>query len=159
MELNAVLTSSVIAGIGAALLNGFWNRRAAKKIPKTEMRADAYRDFVVHLVSANPSDVAGAHLNNTNSLALAEIKARLLLFGESNVVSAVSAFLTSHTALNGESAVAAFVKVVCAMRKSLLTGHRGEVADSIRCLLLSESDKHTKPLNSDVRQASLPHAG
>ena len=152
-DLTILLTSSVVAAVGGALLNGFWNRRTAKKTPKTEMRADAYRDFVVHFVSASSSDVAGVAPNNPNSPAFVEIKARLLLFGESNVVSEVSAFLTKHEALDSKS-VEDFVRVVCEMRKSLLTGHKA-VADSIHSLLV----KHNKLLNSDAQQASLPHAG
>src|SRR5215470_3182375 len=109
--------------VDAALLNGFWNRRAAKKLPKTEMRADAYWDFVVHLVSASASNVTKTLPNTINSPALVAIKARLLLFGESNVVSAVSTFPAQHTALNTESAITDFARVVCEMRKSLLTDH------------------------------------
>ena len=157
MGLTILLTSSVVAAVGAALLNGFWNRQAAKKTPKTEMRADAYRDFVVHLLSASFSDVAGVAPNNPNSPTFIEINARLLLFGESNVVSEVSAFLTKHTELDSKIAVKDFVKVVCEMRKSLLTGHKA-VADSIYRLLLSESVRHNN-LNSDAQQASLPDTG
>lgn len=135
MDPTILLTSSVVAAIVAALLNGFWNRRAAKKVPKTEMRADAYRDFVVYLVSASASNRTAVPLNTPNSPALVEIKARLLLFGESNVVSAVSTFLTQDSTLNTDEA---FVRVICEMRKSLLTGHGAGVAESIRSLLLSK---------------------
>jgi hypothetical protein len=127
VDLTILLTGSAVGVIGAALLNGFWNRRAAKKLPKTEMRADAYWDFVVHLVSASASNVTGALPNTLNSPALVEIKARLLLFGESNVVSAVSTFPAQHTALNTESAITDFARVVCEMRKSLLTGTAREL--------------------------------
>ena len=139
MDPTILLTSTVVGAIGAALLNGFWNRRAAKKVPKTEMRADAYRDLVVHLVSTSSSGVTGAPPNTASGATLIEIKARLLLFGESDVVAAVAAFLTKHPALDSESAITDFVKVVCSMRKSLLTGHGDEVAESIRTLLWSES--------------------
>lgn len=138
MNPTTLLTSSVIAAIVAALLNGFWNRRAAKKVPKTEMRADAYRDFVVYLVSSSVSNGAEDSLSTPNSQAFVEIKARLLLFGESNVVSAVATFLTELPKLNAEGANTAFVSVICEMRKSLLTGHGAEVTKSIGNLLSSK---------------------
>lgn len=138
MNPTILLTSSVVAAIVAALLNGFWNRRAAKKGPKTEMRADAYRDFVVYLVSSSASNGTGGPLSTTNSPAFVEIMARLLLFGESNVVSAVSTFLTEFPKLNAKDANTAFVSVICEMRKSLLTGHGAEVAESISSFLLSK---------------------
>jgi hypothetical protein len=135
MDSTILLTSSVVAGISAALLNGYYNRRAAKKIPKTEMRADAYRDLVIHFVSGGWSSRA-APANNGNA-SLVEIKARLLLFGESHVVGAVSNFLNHHQALNTDSAVQEFGTVICEMRKSLLTGYKNEVSQSIKSILLS----------------------
>lgn len=150
--MTILLTSSVVAAIVAALLNGFWNRRAAKKVPKTEMRADAYRDFVVYQVSNG----TGMPLDTPSSLALVEIKARLLLFGESNVVSAVSTFLTQHPKLNTDVANEALVNVICEMRKSLLTGHGAVVAESIRSLLVTESGRQAAQL--EPVEGNLPGA-
>jgi hypothetical protein len=138
--LSALLTSSVIAGIIAAVLNGFWNRRAAKKAPKTQMRAEAYRDFVVHIVSASPQSSAtfSDGFSNTD---LHKVIAKLLLFGEGNVVRAVSTFLNRHAAINSECAAKDLADVVCEMRKSLITGHGDTVLQSIRALLSTMPSK------------------
>jgi hypothetical protein len=150
---DILLTSSVIgatvAGTVTALLNSYWNRQAAKKLPKTEMRADAYRDFAVYLFSAISPDSAGTDGKSSRSASLLEIKARLLLFGESNVVAAVCALLARHAALNTDAAVGDILKVVCEMRKSLLTGYAQDVVEGIRGLLLSEINTANKLLNPD----------
>lgn len=137
MNPTLLLTSSVIGAVVAALLNGYWNRRAAKKAPKTEMRAEAYQDLVVFMLRDRslPASTSTSDHGQGHSGTLAEITARLVLFGESEVVSATSTYLGAHGDLTDDRAVADFVPVVCAMRKSLLTGHGPDVATSIRALL------------------------
>jgi hypothetical protein len=93
----------VIAGIIGAFLNGFWNRRAAKKAPKTQMRAEAYRDFVVYMVSVASPQSSATVSDGFSSTDLDKVIARLLLFGEGNVVSAVSTFLGRHAAVDNDA--------------------------------------------------------
>jgi hypothetical protein len=158
MDVGLLLSSSVVGALVGALLKGLWDRRAAKKEPKTEMRAEAYRDFVIYVVStARTSSVPP--MEGSAVAKPDEIKARLLLSGESDVVAAVSHFLSRHATLDSENAIADFTTVVCEMRKSLLTGHGPTVAVNIRALLSAQASGHNKWLNTDERQASLPRVG
>jgi hypothetical protein len=143
--LSALLTSSVIAGIIGAFLNGFWNRRVAKKAPKTQLRAEAYGDFVLHIVSGSYPQSSATALHGFTGTELNKVIARLLLFGEGNVVRAASTFLGRHTAIDNEYATTDFAELVCEMRKSLITGHSNTVSQSIRTLLSTIRSRHNKP--------------
>lgn len=135
MDVGTLLGSSVISAFGGAFLKGLWDRSAMKKGPKTEMRAEAYRDFVVHVVStAHASSSEPSTVDSTGAVPN-ELRARLLLSAESGVVAAVRHFLSRHATLDDETAVADFTAVVCEMRRSLLTGHSLTVAEDIRVLL------------------------
>ncbi len=115
-----------------AVLNNFWSRNSAKKAPKTQMRAEAYRDFVMHILQATTQQPAV--LLKTDSK-LREIVARLIVFGESRVVSAVNGFLSVSKELNGNDFRKSFCEVVCAMRRSLVTGADDDVIENIGTLL------------------------
>ena len=98
MEMDVIiplLGSSAAGAILGTILKGFWDRNSAKKAPKTESRAIAYQDFVVYVVSR--SQVMPPPEKALTKLALNEIKARLILFGESKVVNAISRFLIKVT--------------------------------------------------------------
>jgi hypothetical protein len=53
---------------------------------------------------------------------LSDIKARLIVFGESEVVCEVANFLRKHQGLSGDEARQDFGAVIRAMRKSVATG-------------------------------------
>lgn len=119
----AMAASSAGGALVGSLLNSWWGRRSAKKVPKTEMRAEAYEDFVVYFVAAE------------SDLELHKVKARLMLYGESAVVVAAADFLSSHGALGSNPANEAFLRVVREMRTSLLTGDGSRVMGSIEKML------------------------
>lgn len=79
------------AALAGVLIAQFLTRRAARRAPKTELRARAYGDFVAYYMghAARGTD-AGKSCPELNG-----ILARLLVYGESEVLSAVSVFLTS----------------------------------------------------------------
>jgi hypothetical protein len=90
-------------------------------MPKTDRRAQAYQDFVTHILSAEafaPS-VEGITVTAND---LNDIKARLIVFGESEVVCEVAKFLGKHQDLNSNDARHDFGEVIRAMRKSVATG-------------------------------------
>lgn len=120
----AVAASSAGGALVGSTLNGWWSRRAAKKVPKTEKRVKAYEDFVIYFATASSSD-----------LDLPSVKARLLLYGESAVVTAAADFLSNHSALGNSKANGAFLRVVREMRASLLTGDGSRVMESIEKIL------------------------
>jgi hypothetical protein len=145
-----IATSSAAGAIFGSLLNGFWTRRSAKKQPKTQMRAEAYRDFVVYVARAlHPRQQTASE--SDSDVDFGDIKARLLLFGESNVVKAASEFLTTHRAVTSEVSRKAFALVVREMRASLLTGHHGAVVQSVSALLAAEPlQRELPPAPSDA---------
>jgi hypothetical protein len=157
--ISPLATSTVVGVIIGALLNGAWNRRSAKKVPKTEMRAAAYRDFVAHVISHTSSQNTASNKGYVPNSGLDDIKARLVLFGESNVVSTVAQFLSQHRTLNNADARIKFTEVICQMRKSLLTGHGETVMESISTLLAIPMPGHNQSLDNDVSQASLQGTG
>lgn len=132
----SVLGSSLVGTVVGAALKTIWDRRAAKKVPKTQMRADAYRDFIVYAVSHGDQVAGTANAVLTTEAEYRNVAARLLLFGESEVVKAVSR-LTEHRSLATPAAMADFSMTVGAMRKSLLTGHDDWVLEHASALARS----------------------
>ncbi len=91
--------------------------------------AEAYRDFVVYMVRfAQRSTETGSEFVGPD---FCDIKARLLLFGESAVVNSVSHVLASHRTVTSDAARREFAEIVKQMRQSIITGHRGAVVRSV----------------------------
>lgn len=127
MDWKLLLGPAVVGALIGAILNAYWDRRAAKKEPKTEMRAEAYRDFIIYVVrTMDGQPVVPSNVD------FHEIAARLLLFGESKVVKAV-AQLVKHSSTH-EDVQKNLGLVVRAMRKSLLTGSSSAVVESALAL-------------------------
>ena len=121
----AALLAAFLGAVVGTILKGMWDRRLAKKAPKTDRRAEAYKDFVVFFLVP---DKAGLDLN--------EIKARLMIFGESKVVCSVADFLkTSHESLDSSEARTAFREVIKSMRESVATSSHDVVMTKIGDLL------------------------
>lgn len=105
------------------------------------MRAEAYRDFVMHiLVTTTEQPDVGLRTDSK----LREILARLIVFGESNVVSAVNRFLSKGEELNSIEFRQSFCAVVSAMRRSLVTGSDDKVIENIGELLNRVIPKEAK---------------
>lgn len=132
MELGPIL-AAFVGAIAGSVLKGVWDRSLAKKAPKTERRAEAYKDFATYFafyVSASEdARRAVAPLN------LDEINSRLILFGESEVVNEAANFLATHQSLDADDAKEDFVKVVRAMRGSIATGNGDEVMGNVKTIL------------------------
>jgi hypothetical protein len=124
MDWKLLLGSSVVGAVVGAILKAIWDRRTDKKGPKTEMRAEAYRDFIVYVVRMANGQPAAPNDGDFH-----EIVARLLLFGESAVVNA-AAQLVKQKSLASRQAQQDLGLVVQEMRKSLLTGHSSTVVES-----------------------------
>lgn len=103
MDLGVLLGSSLIAAVCGGLVTGYWSRRAAKKVPKTERRASAYEEVAVRLVSECLDAGARTPLL-LDDRPFRDAVARVFLFRESSVVSALSSFL-KHRSVNRDEAV------------------------------------------------------
>lgn len=99
------------------LVKGKLDRHAAKLSPKTTGRAEAYRDFVKYVL-ANP-DLSSANAGVDPNLK--DVVARLIVFGDKEVLAAMDDFLLRHRTLQSGEGCAAFARVVTAMRASLVT--------------------------------------
>ena len=110
---------SLLGGIIGATLKAWWDRRAEKKKPKTETRAQAYEEFVAFFLISTASP-------ESRMDELARINARILVFGESKVVKAVTEFLKKLDLEHSVdcSTLRGLVPVIKEMRSSLLTGHK-----------------------------------
>lgn len=129
MDWKLLIGSSVLAAIIGAALKGLLDRRAAKKETKTERRADAYHDFLLHIArKKNKTFSPETHGD------LLDIQARLVLYGESGVVTAAAKLLQTPDPLSPE-AEPELSAVIGEIRKSLLTGHGPEVLKSALVLL------------------------
>jgi hypothetical protein len=130
---GSILGSSFLGAVIGSVLKGVWDRRLAKRVPKTDRRAEAYKDFATYFIAhinvgANDRlKIAAPNLN--------EIKARLVVFGESEVVCEAANFLSEHQSLNTEKARQDFCKVIKAMRESVRTGAGVDVMQNILKLL------------------------
>jgi hypothetical protein len=136
-DIATVLSSSLVGTVIGAVLKTIWDRRAAKKAPKTQMRAEAYRDFILYVVEnaeASESTRVDSALGTRSEFH--KITARLLLFGESEAVKA-AAQLAQHRTLATPEAMHAFAEAVREMRKSLLTGHDEWVLEHAKALARS----------------------
>ena len=126
-------TFAFLGAIAGSVLKGYFDRRLAKKEPKTERRAQAYEDFATYFIAGGGD---GDDKNSSaKSLNLKEIIARLVVFGESDVVSEAAIFLTIYDKLDETKAKKAFSNVISAMRKSVRTGAGNKLHEKIQSLL------------------------
>lgn len=114
-------TLSLAGGVLGATLKAIFDRRADKKKPKTDNRADAYEDFIIQVIS-DPD-----HKKKAEFLA---VRARLLVYGETNVLAALSKYYASDS-----SDLQCLVPLIVEIRKSLVTGHRSNAKLAISSLL------------------------
>ncbi|HEX8558054.1 MAG TPA: hypothetical protein VF668_08140 [Pyrinomonadaceae bacterium] len=132
--LGSSFVGALVGAVIGAVLKGLLDRRLAKRAPKTDRRAQAYQDFVTHMLSAE-APAPGAEGAAAASSHLNGIKARLIVFGESEVVCEVARFLCKHQDLNSPDAKQDFGEVIRAMRKSVATGSGAAVLTSVSALL------------------------
>lgn len=156
--------ASLIGASAGIFLTKALDRRTAKKTPKTLERAKAYEAFVLHFA---PLIQEGQMIHQPDcEEELRKIIARLALYGESNVVEAVSDFFLAYRS-PGQAAqtMAHLIAVIRAMRKSLCTGKDEDVMARIEALLTSlprprsaDSTTQQPPASSleDQRSASIP---
>lgn len=130
MDLLKALIGLVGVVVGV-ILTTWLSREIAKKAPKTDMRAKAYGDFVVHIMC----DYADDATEKTPESDLNEITARLVVFGEEEVVCAVAEFLKVHRGRNSNEANEKIVAVIGAMRDSLETAHGTDVLEAIASIM------------------------
>jgi len=132
--LGSSFVGALVGAVIGAVLKGLLDRRLAKKVPKTDRRAQAYQDFVTHVLSVE-SFASGGEGVTVAAHNLNGIKARLIVFGESEVVCEIADFLNKHGDLKSSDAQKDFGKVVRAMRRSVATGSRKAVIANALALL------------------------
>ncbi len=130
---GSILGSSFLGAVVGSVLKGVWDRRLARRVPKTDRRAEAYKDFAIYFIAHISMDAKDRL--KTPAPNLNDIKARLVVFGESEVVCAVTNFLKTHQSLNTPPARKAFCEVIKVMRGSVRTGASDKVMNSILELL------------------------
>ena len=135
-EFGLFFGSSFLGAVAGSVLKGIWDRRLAKRIPKTDRRAEAYKDFARYFIAYGNLDAVDER-SKAPVLNLNEIKSRLVVFGESEVVSKAADFLGAHQSLKSKEARQDFCKVIKAMRESVKTGARDDVMQNILKLLPS----------------------
>jgi hypothetical protein len=119
-------TLSLTGGIIGACLKGFWDRQGEKKKPKTELRAKAYEDFILQVIS-DPK-----HKDKTSFM---EVRAKLMVYGETKVLTALSDYYKVKNP-NLQN----LHPVIIAMRKSLLTGNKSRAQQALTELLEYEEN-------------------
>lgn len=101
--------------VGAAL-QFFFNREAERKRHLETLRAQAYSDFLRAVAAAghllSDEDLRQAHRE------VADSKARIAVYGTSEVVQAMARFEETGAILYGQAGRATFVALVSAMRPS-----------------------------------------
>jgi hypothetical protein len=108
------------------MLAAVLDRCAEKKKPKTESRAKADGDLLVSVLQ----DPAGSE-----APAFREIRARLMVFGETNVLSALADYDKNKSETRHH-----LLPVILEMRESLLTGHKKDAESAVQALLEQEQN-------------------
>lgn len=118
-----VVSSSLIGGIVGAWMKGLYDRNVAKKAPKTSMRAEAYKDFVIYALAKTQSPDK-----------LDELKARLIVSGESKVVKELAKYLSKKNKGfdNEKDKREALCELVLCIRGSLRTSQSDGVNAAIK---------------------------
>ena len=119
-------TLSLSGGVIGACLKGFWDRQGEKKKPKTELRAKAYEDFILQVIS-DP--------RHENKNSFMEVRAKLMVYGETKVLMALSEY---YKVQNPD--LHDLHPVIIAMRKSLLTGNKSKAQQALTELLEYEEN-------------------
>ena len=131
--IGAIVSGSFFGAVAGTVLKGFFDRRLAKKEPKTDRRAEAYKDFVIYFMTYSVE--ADDKNSSIELLNLNEIKSRLIVFGETCVVNQVSEFLASNQNLSSLKAKQEFCEVIRQMRKSVKTGAEKDLMGKIQKML------------------------
>jgi hypothetical protein len=134
--LGSSFVGALVGAVIGILLKGLLDRRLAKKAPKTDRRAQAYQDFVAHVLAVD-SSASGVGGVTVAAHDLNSIKARLIVFGESEVVCEVANFLNKYRDLKTGEAKRDFGEMIRAMRTSVATGSGREVIANVLALLSS----------------------
>lgn len=129
--MDAKLAAAIIAAISLiviAFINYKLNRRSDKKSKKTEMRTQAYADYVAAI-----SELAQQHHKCNPDLSesrakLASAKTCIAIFGHRSVVEAIAKFDENFSVLNSEDALDSFVDIVSAMRQRSISVEENEVS-------------------------------
>jgi len=144
----AIATLPLVGVIVGAVLQ-FWLGRAADLRRQTEVRrAEAYVDYLRSVVDAAhqrmPEDL-GAALR-----AAADAKARIVVFGSTEVIKALAQFEDTGPVLNTPGSIEAFARVASAMRP------RGEGVGLEEIKLVLVGTGHTAETPADAQRPRGP---
>ena len=136
--IGTVFASSAVGSVVGSVATQAWTRRSAKKAPKTQERAKAYEQMLEHLCGA----VQGGRIRYLPecSAALCSLSSKVVLYGESEVVREVSAVVDAYRSSPNGIPANELLRVVKAMRSSLLTGTSEETMHAVERLLAPQSD-------------------
>ncbi|HEX6912738.1 MAG TPA: hypothetical protein VF142_20190 [Longimicrobium sp.] len=134
-ELISALATAFLGAVLGSMLKGKWDRRVARRQPKTMGRAQAYEAFLAHMLAhAQPPNATKADQGLTHAVS------RLILYGESEPLCAATDFMLKHRALDSDAARAALKEVAGAMRRSLKASSHDEVMGHISRLIRATAD-------------------
>lgn len=130
---------AVIATL-TALLMAFVNyrlsRNSNKTAKKTEIRAQAYIDFIKcisELAHVSPQEHKQAIAKLTDA------KARIVIYGDSAVIKELAKFDRAHKELNSNEAYEAFLKIALEMRNDAIGKREGEDPKDLKQILFGSS--------------------
>jgi len=135
----------IIGVIAGALLQAFFNRKNQKAHHLSELQNSAYSDFL-----NAASKIAVAQRNDqrnlvTNELSnLADAKARICVYGDSNVVNHLASFLREGGTLQTEQEILSFTRLCLEIRKSVGMEDKDLIGSDISQLLFSVDVKDVK---------------
>lgn len=131
------ILGKILIALFGALVGGFaksrYDRRNEKKKAKTEIRPDVYTDFVGYFLALRTNAQTGNDFD--------KLRARLAIFGDSEVIARARAFLATAGTLEDSGKRQAFVELVKSMRNDMIMRTRPETEKAIEEILFIEESE------------------
>lgn len=135
------LIVAVIACISAVIvsyINYKLGRRTDKKSKKTEMRTNAYADYVGAISEISIHSKA-QQIDKESLAKLTDAKTRIVIYGHYSVVKALAEFDSKYTKLDSEQAFDSFANIVFHMRQRSIGKNKLEADfDQIKVILFGK---------------------
>uniref|UniRef100_UPI003565957B hypothetical protein n=1 Tax=Immundisolibacter sp. TaxID=1934948 RepID=UPI003565957B len=144
MSAYIAIASSLFGIVVGALLQSYFNRRNQKDTRLDEWRNSAYADFLNAVSAVATAQRHGKRDVVAEQLArLSDAKARICVYGDTNVIHSIAEFWRHGATLQTESEILAFTRVCLAIRAS--AGAAGEIhSPDISQLLFSIDVRDTQ---------------
>ena len=119
MSAYIAIAGSLLGVVIGALLQSYFNRRNQKDTRLDEWRNSAYADFLNAVSAVATAQRHGKRDVVTEQLArLSDAKARICVYGDTNVIHEIAEFWRHGATLQTESEILSFTRVCLAIRES-----------------------------------------